>query len=446
MNNFPNINNCKISIIGLGYVGLPLAIEFAKRSNMNKEDQMLDRRIIGFDINEERLNSLKESHDNTREINSEELNKTKDFLYFTSQEKELLDVDVFIITVPTPITKFNIPDLSALKSASETVGKVLRIREMKSNPIVIYESTVYPGATEDFCIPILEKTSGLKKNIDFFVGYSPERINPGDKKHSLKNIIKVTSGSTTEAAKWIDELYSTIIEAGTHLAPNIKVAEAAKVIENTQRDLNIALINELAIIFSKMNIDTLDVLEAAETKWNFLSFRPGLVGGHCIRVDPYYLTYKATELGYYPEVVLSGRRVNENMSKWIIEKLLLEMVQKGKANKNAKVLILGITFKENCPDTRNSKIIDMIEYLKKYNINPKIVDPVVNIDDCREIYDIEVKSEIEENYEFDALITAVAHDQFINYSESLWSKLITENTIAFDLKGIIPRSFNTIRL
>ena len=451
--NYPNINTCTIAIIGLGYVGLPLAIEFAKVQRSQHSEEILNRKIIGFDINYERIQELSSGFDRTGEVEKRELLEAK-FESLTYDFKKLEEADVFIITVPTPIDKFKKPDLEPLKEATKTVAKALknRFQSGKSTiPIVIYESTVYPGTTEEVCIPIIEKESGLlcensnKKNI-FACGYSPERINPGDKKHGLKSIIKVTSGSNDEAAKWVDLFYGSIIKAGTHLTKDIKTAEAAKIIENTQRDINIALMNELAIIFKLLDIDTLDVLRAAETKWNFIKFKPGLVGGHCIGVDPYYLTYKAQSLGYKPEIVLAGRRINDDMSKWIAEQLILEMTQRNFYLKDSKVLILGFTFKENCPDLRNTKIFDIVQILKKYNLNFEIVDPWVKPEEAKRIYDLEIFEKIPKDSRYDAVLSAVAHEQFVLMSKSNWREIITKKGFIFDLKGIVPRDLNPLRI
>ena len=367
----------KLGIIGLGYVGFPLAIEFGKKFN-----------VIGFDINEKRINELKKGIDKTLEVSKKELKKAKGLCY-TADLNDLLKVDIYIVTVPTPVDSFKRPDLSHLLKASETVGKVLS----KGN-IVIYESTVYPSCTEEDCVPFLEKFSGLKFNKDFYCGYSPERTNPGDKKHRLKNIKKIVSGSTPETAEAVKMLYSEIISAGIHQAPSIKVAEAAKVIENAQRDINIAFVNELAMLFDLMEIDTIDVLEAAETKWNFLPFRPGLVGGHCIGVDPYYLTHKAVHFGYNPEIILAGRRINDGMGLFIANKLVKQMVNKKLKINNANILVLGITFKENCPDIRNSKVIDVINELKEFGCNVDILDPRADKDEVLYEYNLKLKTDI----------------------------------------------------
>ena len=392
----------KIAIIGLGYVGLPLAVEFGKK-----------REVIGFDINKNRIDLLKKNIDPTLEISKKEFIEAT-HLNFTSNPKDLKDCNIFIVTVPTPIDNHKRPDLTALEKSSETVGSIL-----KKGDIVIYESTVYPGATEEICVPILEKKSGLIFNKDFYCGYSPERINPGDKKHRLADIKKVTAGSTPEIATEIDELYKTIIIAGTHKAESIKVAEAAKVIENTQRDLNIALINELALIFKKMNIDTEAVLKAAGTKWNFLPFRPGLVGGHCIGVDPYYLTHKANEVGYYPEMILAGRRLNDNMGSYVANEVSKLMMKKRIQIAEANILIMGLTFKENCPDHRNTRVVDLVKEFKSFSCNVDVYDPWVNKNQVATEYKIEpIDKPIKGKY--DAIILAVSHDEF---------KLLTENQI-----------------
>ncbi|EMC9894546.1 nucleotide sugar dehydrogenase, partial [Shigella sonnei] len=361
--------NAKIGIIGLGYVGLPLAVEFGKKVT-----------TIGFDINKSRIDELRNGHDSTLECSNLELLEATKLTYACSLDA-LKECNVFIVTVPTPIDKHKQPDLTPLIKASETLGKII-----KKGDVIIYESTVYPGATEEDCIPVVEKVSGLKFNIDFFAGYSPERINPGDKEHRVTNILKVTSGSTPDVAEYVDQLYKLIITVGTHKASSIKVAEAAKVIENTQRDVNIALINELSIIFNKLGIDTLEVLEAAGTKWNFLPFRPGLVGGHCIGVDPYYLTHKAQSVGYHPEMILAGRRLNDSMGQYVVSQLVKKMLKQRIQVEGANVLVMGLTFKENCPDLRNTKVIDIISELKEYNINIDIIDPWCSTDEAQHEY------------------------------------------------------------
>ena len=412
--------NKKLAIIGLGYVGLPLAVEFGKKFE-----------TIGFDINKERIEELKEGYDRTLEVDSENLKSAKK-LSFTTELDDIKDANIYIVTVPTPIDSFKRPDLTPLLKASETVGKVL-----KKGDIVIYESTVYPGATEEDCVPILEKFSGLKFNKDFFCGYSPERINPGDKEHTVTKIKKVTSGSTPKVAKEVDELYKSIIEAGTHLAPSIKVAEAAKVIENAQRDINIAFVNELAMIFNKMGIDTNAVLEAAATKWNFLKFKPGLVGGHCIGVDPYYLTHKAQQLGYNPEIILAGRRLNDNMGIFVANQVVKLMIKKGKRIEGSKILVLGITFKENCPDIRNSRVIDVINELKDFGCNVEVYDPWADKEEVKKEYGINLLTK-EDNIDlskYDAIVVAVAHDEFKKMDIKK-----SDNQVIYDIKGILKES------
>ncbi len=439
----PEINNSSIAIIGLGYVGLPLAVEFAKlRTNQNNSKY---RKVIGFDININRIQDLKNGIDKTNEISNKELLKAKG-LILSSESKDIDGSDIFLITVPTPITSDKNPDLKPLINATETVAKALNRRKNNCNPIIIYESTVYPGTTEEICVPIIENISGLVFNKDFFCGYSPERINPGDNNHKLTSIIKITSGSNEEISSWIDNFYSLIIVAGTYKSPSIKVAEAAKIIENTQRDLNIALINELAIIFNRLNIDTLDVLKAASTKWNFLNFKPGLVGGHCIGVDPYYLTFKSKQVGYYPELVLAGRRINDNMASWLVDQIILKMIKKNIDIRNSKVLILGFSFKENCGDLRNTKVNDLYNSLKKYNLHCKIVDPIVNPEDAEEFYKIKVLNKLPFNEKFDAIIVAVAHKFFEEISINNWNKLRNNNSIIYDLKGIVPRELSPYRI
>jgi UDP-N-acetyl-D-galactosamine dehydrogenase len=412
-----------IAIIGLGYVGLPLAVEFGKKIN-----------TIGFDINTNRIKELINGIDKTLEIEPSQL-KSSQFLKFTSKIEELKKCQIFIVTVPTPVDSNNRPDLTPLYKASETVGKVL-----KKGDIVIYESTVYPGVTEEECVPVLEKISGLKFNIDFYCGYSPERINPGDKEHTVTKILKVTSGSTPEIAEEVDQLYKSIIVAGTHKAPSIKVAEAAKVIENSQRDINIAFVNELAKIFNLMNIDTQQVLEAAGTKWNFLKFSPGLVGGHCIGVDPFYLAQKAQELGYHPEIILGGRRLNDSMGGYVAEQVVKLMVKKDIPVKNAKCLILGFTFKENCPDVRNTRVIDIINELKSYSIEPLVYDPWASIDEVKHEYGIDIYNTLPEG-SFQATILAVAHNEF----KDLPLKKSKDNVL-YDVKGILPLEMVDARL
>ncbi|MEI8140753.1 MAG: Vi polysaccharide biosynthesis UDP-N-acetylglucosamine C-6 dehydrogenase TviB [bacterium] len=422
------MKNPKITIIGLGYVGLPLAVEFGKKFP-----------VVGFDINAKRLDELRAGHDRTLEVSAADL-KDSSHLTFSSSIEDIKQSDYFIVTVPTPIDAYNRPDLTPLIKASETVGKAL-----KPGAVVIYESTVYPGCTEEDCVPVLEKFSGLKFNKDFFCGYSPERINPGDKVHTVTKIKKITAGSTPEVAKAVDELYRSIITAGTHLAPSIKVAEAAKVIENSQRDINIAFVNELALIFARMGIDTLDVLEAAGTKWNFLPFRPGLVGGHCIGVDPYYLTHKAESVGYHPEIILAGRRLNDNMPAYVANRVVKLMIQKGHKVQGANVLVLGITFKENCPDIRNSKVIGVIRELKDYGCSVIIHDPWADAGEVRHEYDVDLSSRPNGGSEadIDAVVLAVSHDKF---SDIDYSKFTKKNVVIFDIKSVLAKDLVDGRL
>lgn len=409
-------SDTNIAIIGLGYVGLPLAVEFGKLFN-----------TIGLDTKKTRINELLSGLDSTLEVDSQELRKAKKLKY-TANINDTKGCNVYIITVPTPIDEFNKPDLSALKDATGSVAKILKL-----NDIVIYESTVYPGATEEVCVPILESISGLKFNKDFYCGYSPERINPGDKDHRLTSIKKVTSGSTQEVADQIDLLYQKIIKAGTYKAESIKVAEAAKVIENTQRDVNIALINELALIFNKLNIDTQAVLEAAGTKWNFLKFWPGLVGGHCIGVDPYYLTHKALEVGYNPEMILAGRKINDNMGKWIADNVIKLMIDKNISISNSNILIMGLTFKENCPDLRNTKVVDLIREFKKNQCNVDVYDPWVN--NCHASIDLELNCiNNPKNSQYDAVVLAVAHDEFVNMSFNQIRAFGKNISVIYDIK------------
>ncbi len=422
-----DLNDINLAIIGLGYVGLPLAAEFGKL-----------RSVIGFDIDKNRIKRLLDGNDDTQELTKDELSEATG-LKFTSDVNSLTEANVFIITVPTPIDNLKKPDLTPLYRASETVGQFI-----KDGDIVIYESTVYPGCIEDDCVPVLEKTSNLKLNTDFFVGYSPERINPGDKEHRLINIKKITSGSTDEVAEIIDDLYKTIIVAGTYKARSIKVAEAAKVIENTQRDVNIALINELSMIFNKMNIDTYDVLEAAGTKWNFLPFSPGLVGGHCIGVDPYYLTHKAQSIGYHPEIVLAGRKINDGMGEYVAKQVAQKMSESGSEILNSRTLVLGLTFKENCPDLRNSKVVDVIKGLEKYGALVDVYDPWVAIDEAKKNLGIDLIDVINDKY--DSIIFAVAHTQFKQEAKNLIKKYSKDNCIVYDLKRIAPKELVTLSL
>ena len=422
------LNELQLAIIGLGYVGLPLAVEFGKH-----------RPVVGFDINQPRINALRSGHDSTLEVSDEEL-KQSAHLSYSSDLSELATCNTFIVTVPTPIDEYNQPDLTPLIKASESIGKVL-----KKGDIVIYESTVYPGATEEDCVPVLERVSGLTFNVDFFAGYSPERINPGDKEHRVTTIKKVTSGSTPEVADLVDALYNQIITAGTHKASSIKVAEAAKVIENTQRDLNIALINELAIIFNKMGIDTEAVLQAAGTKWNFLPFRPGLVGGHCIGVDPYYLTHKAQSIGYHPEIILAGRRLNDGMGAYVVTQLVKGMIKKKIQVEGAKVLVLGLSFKENCPDIRNTKIIDIVHELQEYHIQADVYDPWADAAEAEHEYGIMPVTSLE-NGQYDAVILAVAHEQFKAMGAAEIRALGKANHVLYDLKYVLDQSESDLRL
>ena len=424
----------KIAVIGLGYVGLPLAIEFAKKFA-----------CIGFDINKRRIEELSKGKDFTLEANEEDLlsvikkeNNDSTGFFVTDQLNELKSANFFIVTVPTPVDKYNRPDLTPLYKASETVGKAL-----KKGDIVVYESTVYPGVTEDECIPVLERVSGLKFNVDFFAGYSPERINPGDKEHTVTKIKKVTSGSTPEIGKEVNAVYSSIIVAGTHLASSIKVAESAKVIENAQRDINIAFINELAKIFNALNIDTNEVLAAAGTKWNFLPFKPGLVGGHCIGVDPYYLAQKAMEVGYHPEIILAGRRLNDGMGAYVANEVVKLMIKKGIQVTGSKILVMGFTFKENCPDVRNTKVIDIISALKSYHLDIDIYDPWANPDEVEHEYGIRTIQSVEDNNAYDAIVVSVAHREF---SSDTIRKHRKSASVVFDVKGIVEKELVDGRL
>ncbi len=419
-----------ITIIGLGYVGLPLAVEFAKKYN-----------VIGYDINLNRIETLAKGQDDTLEVSDQELKAvlkttTTAGLTLTTNTDDITDSNIYIITVPTPVDKNNKPNLLPLKKATQTIAKVL-----KPNNIVIYESTVYPGVTEEFCVPILEKISGLTYNIDFTCGYSPERINPGDKTHTLTNILKVTSGSTSQTAQVVNNLYASIIKAGTHQAASIKIAEAAKVIENAQRDINIAFVNELAKIFNKLNIDTHAVLEAAATKWNFLPFKPGLVGGHCIGVDPYYLAQKAQEVGYHPEIILAGRRLNDSMADFVVSDFIKTMLNKNIIVNNAKILMLGVTFKENCPDIRNSKAIDIYKILKSYNVEVDVYDPLADKQHTKNELKIDLLHSLEKQY--DGIIHVVAHEQFQNLN---LINLKKTNAIVYDVKGTLNSTLVDKRL
>ena len=409
----------KICLIGLGYVGLPLAVEFGKK-----------RQVIGFDVNQKRINELKKGVDLTLEISKQELNEAS-HLSFTTQSSDIEDCEIYIVTVPTPIDENNKPDLLPLKKSCETIG-----RNLKKKDIVIFESTVYPGATEEICVPILEEKSKLKFNQDIFCGYSPERINPGDKEHRLTSIKKITSGSTKEIAVQVDQLYKEIITAGTHCASSIKVAEAAKVIENTQRDVNIALINELALIFNKLGVDTESVLEAAGTKWNFLPFKPGLVGGHCIGVDPYYLTQKAIDIGYNPEMILAGRKINDNMGFYVVDQVVDLMIKKNISIDNSQILIMGLTFKENCPDIRNTRVVDLITAFKGFNCSVDVFDPWVDKVESFEEYGVKpINAPI--NGKYDAIILAVAHDEFKAFSAEKIRAFGKDDNVIYDIKYLL---------
>lgn len=423
-----DLQNVKLAVIGLGYVGLPLAVEFGKK-----------REVLGFDINPRRIAELNEGIDHTLEVEPDEL-KTATHLRYSCDASELAQANVFIVTVPTPIDEYKRPDLTPLIRASETIAKVL-----KRGDIVIYESTVYPGATEEDCVPVLERVSGLRFNEDFYAGYSPERINPGDKVYRLPNIRKVTSGSTPEAAELVDVLYAEIITAGTHKAPSIRVAEAAKVIENTQRDVNIALINELALIFNKLDIDTLDVLEAAGTKWNFLPFRPGLVGGHCIGVDPYYLTHKAQSIGYHPEIILAGRRLNDGMGAYVASQLVKSMTKKRIQVQGSRVLLMGLTFKENCPDLRNTRIVDIVHELAQYDVNVDVFDPWVDAEEAEREYGIKPISQPAEG-QYDGIVLAVAHNQFKQLGADNIRAFGKDPHVLYDLKYVLDHSESDLRL
>ena len=423
-----SIADLKIAVIGLGYVGLPLAVEFGKKVP-----------VVGFDIYQKRIDELKSGQDHTLEVSPEELKQANQLSYSANLE-DLQSCNFFIVTVPTPIDEFKQPDLTPLVKASTSIGQVL-----KKGDVVVYESTVYPGATEETCIPVLEQVSGLRFNQDFFAGYSPERINPGDKLHRVTNILKITSGSTPEVAELVDQVYNLVIDAGTHKAPSIKVAEAAKVIENTQRDVNIALINELAVIFNKLGIDTEAVLQAAGTKWNFLPFRPGLVGGHCIGVDPYYLTYKAQSLGLHPEIILAARRLNDRMGEYVATQLIKEMVKQRIQVVGSKILVMGLSFKENCPDILNTKIIDMVQALKEYELDLNIYDPWVDPKEVEHEYGLTPITQLKEHH-YDAVILAVAHDEFKNMSIDDFRALAKENYVLYDLKYILGAKESDLRL
>jgi UDP-N-acetyl-D-galactosamine dehydrogenase len=429
MTNIRQPEDSKIAVIGLGYVGLPLAVEFGKHFD-----------TVGFDINESRIRELESGHDSTLEVSPEEMRAAKR-LSFTANLDDLNDCSVYIVTVPTPIDSAKRPDLSALRSASRAVGQVLA-----AGDIVIYESTVYPGATEEDCAPILAEVSGLELNKDFYLGYSPERINPGDKAHRVTDILKVTSGSTAEAADFIDALYKKVIKAGTYRASSIRVAEAAKVIENTQRDVNIALINELALIFNRLGLDTLEVLEAAGTKWNFLPFRPGLVGGHCIGVDPYYLTHKSQEIGYHPAMILAGRRINDNMGIYVASRVVQLMVKRGINLPDSRILVMGITFKEDCPDVRNTRVIDVIRELQGYGATVEVYDPWVEPAVAQEEYGVEVMSAAPQQGRYEGIVLAVAHRQFMEMAPEAIRAFGKAGHVLYDIKSVLPADMVDARL
>ncbi|MBU3015969.1 nucleotide sugar dehydrogenase [Poseidonibacter lekithochrous] len=415
--------NKKICIIGLGYVGLPLAAAFAKKYQ-----------VVGFDINEPRVKELNDNYDRTLELTSDELKEVRDSITYSCNLDDIKDANIYIVTVPTPIDSSNRPDLTPLVKSSQMIGRVL-----KKDDIVIYESTVYPGVTEEVCVPELESTSGMTFNKDFFCGYSPERINPGDKEHTVTKILKITAGSTPKIADKVDELYNSIITAGTHKASSIKVAEAAKVIENTQRDVNIALVNELALIFDTMNIDTNDVIEAAATKWNFIKLKPGLVGGHCIGVDPYYLTFKAEELGYKPNLILGARQINNGMGKYIAEKTIKLMIKKGKRIKDSNILIMGLTFKENCPDIRNTKVVDIISELQEYGAVIDVYEPWIDEKD-KSYYNYNfINDPLKSDKKYEAIVVAVGHDKFRTISQEEFELLINGENVLVDVKNVIPK-------
>ena len=422
------LDDLKIAVIGLGYVGLPLAVEFGKKFS-----------TVGFDINRKRVDELRSGNDFTLEVNSEDLGRATHLIY-TTEIEAIKDCNFYIVTVPTPIDDSNAPDLKPLESASKSVGKVI-----KNGDIVVYESTVYPGATEEVCIPIIEKESGLKFNQDFFAGYSPERINPGDKVNTLTKITKITSGSTPEVAELVDKVYQSIISAGTYRAESMKVAEAAKVIENTQRDLNIAIVNEFAKIFNILDIDTQSVLDAAGSKWNFLKFKPGLVGGHCISVDPYYLTHKAQEVGYRPEVILAGRRINDGMGQYVATQMVKKLASKKIHIDEAKILVMGFTFKGDCPDVRNTKIIDIIKELQSFNVNVDVYDNWANKEEVLDHYDIELIDELQKNY-YDGIVIAVDHSEYKKLGIDYIRSLLKTNSVVYDVKHVFTESETDIRL
>ena len=449
-NEYKKFSQCSIAVIGLGYVGLPLLTTFAKTRSCVFTNKPLNRKVIGFDINQSRVNELNNCQDKTNSVEKREIEKCRKNLFFTSNKNEISEANIFIVTVPTPIDENKDPDLNFIQKATEIVGEAINknyVEEKKSNfkPLIIYESTVYPGVTEEICVPIIEKITKKKINRDFLVGYSPERINPGDKKNILTSIIKVTSGSNEEASRDVDYLYKSIINAGTHNTSSIKIAEASKVIENTQRDLNIAFVNELSMIFKALNISTLEVFEAAKTKWNFLDFSPGLVGGHCIGIDPYYLKFKSKKMGFSPRLVSSGRQINNGMAKWIVDQLIIEMARRRLVIGGTKVLILGYSYKENCGDHRNSRVLDVISALRVYGLEYEIVDPYVDSEACKRDYAIEILNKIPD-YSYSAVIAAVGHDIFRSITLENWKKLIINNGIIFDIKGICPKNLPVLKI
>ena len=451
MIQLPSLTDCRIGVLGLGYVGLPLAVRFASTKTSCSSSESLSRHVIGFDINSDRIKDLNAFKDVNNDFSSDYLRECSNSLTFTNRLNDLNACHVFIVTVPTPVNKANVPDLSILTSAFQTIGEIICSRDCQESypaPVVIVESTVYPGATRELAENVLHKQFELTLNSDYLLGFSPERINPGDKLRTIGDVVKVTSGSNEIASKWIDALYSSIISAGTHRASSIEVAEADKIIENTQRDLNIALMNELSIIFDRLDLDTREVLAAASTKWNFVPFSPGLVGGHCIGVDPYYLTHKALELGYSPQIVLAGRRINDEMAPWVANKFVKHIFSKKNLAMPLSVLILGFTFKANCNDIRNTKVFDLVSALKEYGILPTIYDPVACPIDVREAYDIKIESspDIIKRNVYSSVLVCVPHYEFVQYSSHQWKSLISENGFIFDLTGIVPQDLNPIRI
>lgn len=448
MKALPDLDSCTVALIGLGYVGLPLAVCISQKHLLNKEELQHKHKVIGFDIDHSRVLQLSANYDRTLEISNTILQETSN-LSFTSNPADLISADVFIITVPTPVDKSKNPNLDALSSASITVGNILKQKAEDGcllSPIVIFESTVYPGATRDFCLPLIESASNLKCNTDFCIGYSPERLSPGNPAHSLQNIVKVTSASSTLSADWVNSFYSSIVTAGTFKASSIEVAEAAKVVENTQRDLNIALMNELSIIFKLMNVNFSEVLLAAGTKWNFHKFRPGLVGGHCIGVDPYYLTHISEKYGYSPTLINSARRVNEHMALNISHDIIKELTKRYINPCNSKVLVLGLSYKENCSDLRNTKVIDLVHHLCEFNVDITVIDPCVDIDSANRLVPCSVSEQLQDNEQYHAVIVCVAHSNFKNYTATEWSNLILEGGFVYDLHNIVPDIIQPVRI